>query len=819
MGHVTLLKERHLKQIGTALLFLSILIFAFWIRSGILPKIPPGQFIGNDSYFYYEQARTISENGKLPRIDTNRWVPKGRDLSQTLPFYSYALAYTHKALALFSPNISLYRWVLYAPIVCFCIGLGALCFFLQKRFGTVFSSFVGILLATFPGTLERSVIGFSDRDNWVLMLGILAVITYLASLQTQKTPQRWFLTLASGLTVFLGGLSWEGFGMFLTFIFIVELWRFLRSESEEGLSFYLIWVLTFLPTLYLASPVYRQGEWFATHVAAFMLAPPLMLLGIRMCRHLLVTKTNISTKIQPYVRNLALGLTLVSLVLASGYVWIQFDTFARTTVPFSQTPLMRSVSELQAPALVYWSDRYGGVFVVASLGFVLTAIYPADKLKHFVFAIPLTLFTITTFFREPLENLWGIQHGNQIFFISVVSTVISFLIVAWRRREKTPNEFIYVAFGAWFFCWAALARDAIRYQFFIGIPFAFFTVGLIQTLSKTLVDKIRNSQYITNTFRQKVSQSLLKTILVSVMLTLLCFWQPVGGYARDLFNIAKNIRQPTPGITPITNAYRWMKAKLPNDAVVAASWNYGGQLNGLGGVKTITDPDHFLPHWIYLYFRHVFCAQSEREALEFLKTHNVTHLMLTTKDVFENAKMYSFIGSDKSRDREFQRTRLKISRTTSGKPWQLSDEENTPFTYIEAPSDINTTSVRAHLKNGKTVKLPCIAYSDTFDKISPLFIASIENPYGGILCVYSKFHEYLNLETASYISAMSWNSLAIKLFMRDTHSEAFTPIYPINENTKPHIKIWEIHYPPDIQPDVKYLKTGFPEIDKDLQIH
>ncbi len=807
------LKALPLKQIGTALLFLSLLLFAFWIRSGILPKIPPGQFIGNDSYFYYEQARTISENGKLPEIDTNRWVPHGRDLSQTLPFYSYALAYTHKALAFVFPNVSLYRWVLYAPVLCFCIGLGTLCFFLQKHFGTVFSICFGILLATFPGTIERSVIGFSDRDNWVLMIGILAVITYLTVLQAETSRKRLFWTLISGFIVFLGGLSWEGFGVFLSVILVVELWRFLTSETENGFGFYAVWVCCFVPTLYLASPAYRNGYGFAEHLAAFVLIPPLALLAMRTLRHLLLVKVE---HLRPHARTVSLVLTFVTVALALGSVWMQRNTFAETTILFNQTRLMQSVAELKAPSLEYWSDRYGGVFLVASLGFILTAIYPADKLKHFLFAIPLTIFMITTFFREPLDNLWSIQHGNQIFFISVICTVIGFLIVAWRCEDKTPNEFISVAFGAWFLCWTALSRDAIRFQFFIGIPFAFFTIGLIQKLSEILVDKIRNAHYITDTFRQNVSQSLLKTILTFAMLPLLCFWQPAGGYAKELFNTAKNIRQPTPGITPITHAYRWMTGRLPNNAVVAASWNYGGQLNVLGDVKTITDPDHFLPHWIHLYYRHVFCGQSEREALEFLKTHNATHLMLTTRDLFANAKIVSGIGSDNNGDREFQRTRLKISRTASGKPWQLSDPENTPFAYIEPPADKNTTSVKARLKNGETVKLPCIAYSESLDKISPFFMDPIENPYGGILCVYSKHHEYLTLETASYISPMSWNSLAIKLFMRDTHSEAFTQIYPIDENTKPHIKIWEIHYPPDIKTNPKYLKTGLPEIDKDL---
>ena len=286
------LKALPLKQIGTALLFLSILLFAFWIRSGILPRIPPGQFIGNDSYFYYEQARTISENGKLPEIDTNRWVPHGRDLSQTLPFYSYVLAYTHKALASVFPNVSLYHWVLYVPVLCFCIGLGTLCFFLQKHFGTVFSFCFGILFATFPGTLERSVIGFSDRDNWVLMIGILSVITYLTVLQAETSRKRLFWTLISGFIVFLGGLSWEGFGVFLSVILVVELWRFLTSETENGFGFYAVWVCCFVPTLYLASPAYRNGYGFAAHLAAFVLIPPLALLAMRTLRHLLLVKND-----------------------------------------------------------------------------------------------------------------------------------------------------------------------------------------------------------------------------------------------------------------------------------------------------------------------------------------------------------------------------------------------------------------------------------------------------------------------------------------------------------------------------------------------
>lgn len=114
------------------MLFPIILFLAFWLRSLVVTTIPPGQFIGNDSYFYYDLAKHISEHGVLPHIDSDRWVPQGRDLSQILPLYAYTVAYTHKAIALVFPNVSLYHVTLYTPVVCFIMGLIGLCIFLYQ---------------------------------------------------------------------------------------------------------------------------------------------------------------------------------------------------------------------------------------------------------------------------------------------------------------------------------------------------------------------------------------------------------------------------------------------------------------------------------------------------------------------------------------------------------------------------------------------------------------------------------------------------------------------------------------------------------------
>lgn len=284
------------KHIGAWLLIIAVLCVAYWIRIQGIDTIPNGQFTGNDAYFYYRNAQIISENGSLPKRDMDRWLPLGRDLEQTLPFYAHAIVYSHKAIKLFIHNISLYDVALYIPVICFCIGLGGLCLFFYRTFGILFSAIVGVLLATLPGCIDRSTAGFSDRDSWCLMLGILAVITYLIAWQTEKKHNRILWTLLSGIIVYLGAMSWEGFGVFLFAILFVEVWKYLTTSKEERLFEYLIWVLTFVPVLYFTSAAYRRGEWFATHLAAIVLIPPLVLLIIRTFRYILLTKTPYAEK-------------------------------------------------------------------------------------------------------------------------------------------------------------------------------------------------------------------------------------------------------------------------------------------------------------------------------------------------------------------------------------------------------------------------------------------------------------------------------------------------------------------------------------------
>ena len=815
------MKRAYLIRIGIAVLFLSIGMLTVWLRLQVVHGIPEAQFLGADCFLYYAQAETIAEHGMLPERDIHRWLPLGRDNTQLLPLWSYALAYTHKALSVFLPSLSLYHWTLYAPTVCFCIGLAALCLFLYRGYGLLFSSLVGFFMATLPSAIGRSTAGFSDRDAWCWMLGILVVMLHVASLQTQHTRRRLTLTLASGFTMFLGGYSWEGFGVFGLILLFVELWRLLTSETEEDLQYYGIWVLTFVPPLYLISPAYHNGYGFAKYLAALVLMPPLVLLGMRAFRYLLLSKIE---KLRPHARTLSFCLIGVGCLTGLGYTLTQIDTFAVTTVPLSQNALMSIIGELQNPKLGYWRTLYGSTFVFGSLGLILTFLRlsatteVSEKHRNWkryrdrlLTTIPLILFLLTTFFREPLDKVAGEATGNLLFFTALGGTLVCLLLTAWRRQTPLKSEMIDVAMTAWFVVWLALTRDATRYNFFFSLSTAFFTATFIEFLANTASEKLRVSKYTSDAFREKFLHTPLKTGIVTGMLALILFWSSIGGYAKHIIPAGREHHTVFPTEIAEAEAYRWMKKELSRDAIVAANFDHGTMMNTLGGVKAIIDQDHYLQHWIHLYNRHVFGARSEREALEFLKTHNATHLLLSEEDVLYGAGSFSRIGSDETDDRELKRTRMKLLRTEDGTPWRLFEPKETPFAYINTPPDTDTEFLTARLKNGSTVKLPYVAFSETQHKRPEALPETAENEYGGVLLFFHEHHGRLNLERGTYLPPATWNNLTIKLFMREAHTEAFVKIYPTDEATKAKVKIWEIHYPPDIQTNDKYLETGYPE--------
>lgn len=783
----------YLQKTLTGALLLSILFLTFWIRIQGVERLPAGQFTENDAYLYHWQAGIIAEQGGIPARDMHRWLPLGRDNRQLLSIYAYALAYTHKAF----PWLSLYNIQLYAPVICFTLALGVLLLFLTRCYGIFFAVIVGVLLATLPGSIERSAVGFGDRDAWCWMFGVFAVMSYLWKEHSNPGWHRWIATALAGFIAFLGGLSWEAFGIFVLIILAAEVWKFCTAETEQHLKEYLLWILMFVPWLYLISPAYRSGYGFSTHLSALMLVPPVTVFALRGVRHLLL---HFYEPLRLHARKLAGGLTLFAIAAGGSYLFYQAGTFETTAFALQESRLMKDMTELADPHFGYWTVRYGTVFLLGSFGSSIATLH-LWKWHGLPLLLALALFVSTTFFRWSIGAWIGEGRCDTLFLISLGLAALG-LGIACRRKVPDPLvaqgfsasaihiERVTLVMLAWFLLWVALSRGGKRYDFFIGIPLAYGAAWFLWQLPVFFLQNL--SQHV-NTYRW------FPACFAIVVLVPVLFWNPLGGHAARATAAAARWRKPVPGHqTPLAQTLQWMKTTRLKDAVVAANWSYGSRLNVLGGVKTITDQDTFLPHWIHLYYRHVYCAQSAREALSFLKTHGATHLMLTEWGLISKAWRYSYIGSNADSDRRFGITQL-ISLSDK----RLSRIGDTPFLYIEAP-DITSLPhfLTAHLEKGEVTRLPYVAFQGTQRHTSKT--SSDANLYGGVLLYYDAEK---TLEKAYYIPTIGWQSLAVRLYFLGHFPDIFRPIYPANGDDIAPVKVWEIHYPPDIETDDTYLTT------------
>jgi len=149
------------------IIWLALLLGAF-LRLKSAPKLS-GQFIGPDAYRLFRQSRLIVENGKLPEVDTMRWVPEGVSIDNQLPLFPYILAYSFKSLHAISSSITLKEVATFYPVVAFAAAEIIFFFLVRLIFGKACAMLSTIAFSTIP-TLPATIAGYADRDTLTLFL-------------------------------------------------------------------------------------------------------------------------------------------------------------------------------------------------------------------------------------------------------------------------------------------------------------------------------------------------------------------------------------------------------------------------------------------------------------------------------------------------------------------------------------------------------------------------------------------------------------------------------------------------------------------------
>lgn len=288
---------------------------------------------------------------------------------------------------------------------------------------------------------------------------------------------------------------------------------------------------------------------------------------------------------------------------------------------------------------------------------------------------------------------------------------------------------------------------------------------------------------------------------------------------------------------PTREVFRWINENLPQDAVIAASWEYGSFLNLHANRATVVDEEQ-IPYWVYLLNRHVMLGQTEREALEFLKARQATHLLLTQRDM-SLISTFAELGSDETFDRRCAIHRFGEHVETI----LIQPSGESCYRYLIPGSkaevdellELNETTYPPGAWKVSSIYLEVERAGQSFPELkSALVELDVEKQVfrlrpaeiyfngqwirqGGdvlpcTLLIHAERQDPSDWEVI-YFSQRARQSLMVQLNLFNRSSEFFTPVYPQTDDTQANydVRIWEIHYPPDLKADSKYLLTEFPD--------
>lgn len=207
---------------------------------------------------------------------------------------------------------------------------------------------------------------------------------------------------------------------------------------------------------------------------------------------------------------------------------------------------MKSVSELKNPKIKYWLDRYGTIFIFSSFGLITTTL-GLWKRKSLPLTGSLMLFVATTFFRDFVNEWTTIPICNILFFTSIGLTILSLGWIAYLHNESLKDEWITLAMLIWFILWGSFSRGGKRYDFFIGVPFAFFTAELITFIANSFCESVKQNR-----------QTILKTGVTVFILVMIMFVPIFSSSTKYTLYAATEMHRAIPGNNLIA-AYRWIK--------------------------------------------------------------------------------------------------------------------------------------------------------------------------------------------------------------------------------------------------------------------
>ncbi|MEM0470449.1 MAG: STT3 domain-containing protein [Desulfurococcaceae archaeon] len=227
-------------------------------------KLNEYEFFEFDSYIEYWQAAYVHEHGPLAWYTLTRenpdthifWYPWGRDFIYTsYPFLPIWTGMTYHIVKHFS--LDLHQWTALQPVIFAAIATVAAYLAATEASG---SRLVGVLAALFyavlPAAVERSVIGYVEKEGVAAVFVFLFVYFYARCLKTvYSTGKGWFkYTVLAALFLAMVGWLWGGYVFLLGTVVLYFVLSPILVRKYLSRSFITCNILLILLTMLFVTP-------------------------------------------------------------------------------------------------------------------------------------------------------------------------------------------------------------------------------------------------------------------------------------------------------------------------------------------------------------------------------------------------------------------------------------------------------------------------------------------------------------------------------------------------------------------------------------
>ncbi len=675
-----------------------------------LKDVATGKFIPGDpdAAAFLRYAKYILENGKLMDIDLMRYYPLGYSNLEEFNFLSHFIVYLYKFLHFFNSNVTLEYVDVIFPAVIFSLTLIPFYFLVKKLFNYKVALLSAAFLTVMPGFLYRTMSGVGDKESLAIFFFFTSLYFFVEAIKSEK-KSGYLHGLLSGLSTAILGSIWGGVNfIFLILGLYILIKVILNSLDKREFYAYVLW---WLSTFILLNIFYNKVYGFKSIILAFTSQITLVALASGLI-YLLIVEFNVfnlqnkislekypmgilsilSTGMAAFL-SIPLGLTIYYSGGIKFYFYFIFNKgmsfIAYLTKPFSRDVWASTVAENVQPFIKGWILEFGWIYflliLIASVlifyelfrglkkhklaltsffaffifGFIFNR-YSDDSILNglsgfskflytgsiITFAIVISGYFLYSFYKNKLpykeiETKNFEESKNSQSFEETERKKIELYNLKLSQDKALYDKFIninktYLFLLIWFVITAFGARSTIR--------LVFLFVPVTTVLVSYFLVKIFDYGLSTNDKLYKFCA------LVFVGLIIFVPFVEGGLIERAEITIYKSKTMLPRFDHQWQIAMNWVRENTSKDSVFAHWWDYGYWLQTFGERATLSDGGNARGAINYFIGRHLLTGRNRTEALELLKTHNATHLLIVYEEIGKYAA-FSSIGSDENLDK------------------------------------------------------------------------------------------------------------------------------------------------------------------------